>query len=108
MKLSGIFPPITTPFDHNGNIYVAKLRHNIEKWNRTTLAGYVVGGSTGEVVLLDSQEKAEVWEIVVQHAAPEKLLIAGTGAESVRETLCLTTRAAELGYKAALVRTPHY
>jgi 4-hydroxy-2-oxoglutarate aldolase len=28
--------------------------------------------------------------------------------ESVRETLCLTNRAAEMGYKAAMVRTPHY
>jgi 4-hydroxy-2-oxoglutarate aldolase len=45
---------------------------------------------------------------VAQHAAPEKLLIAGTGMESVRETVALTNRAAEMGYKAAMVRTPHY
>jgi 4-hydroxy-2-oxoglutarate aldolase len=108
MKLQGIFPPITTPFDHAGNIYAAKLQHNIEKWNRTTLAGYVVTGSTGESVLLTAQEKVELWEMVARHAAPEKLLLAGTGVESVRETVCLTNRAAELGYKAALVKTPHY
>src|ERR1043165_8664984 len=35
-------------------------------------------------------------------------MIAGTGMESVRETICLTNRAAEMGYKAAMVRTPHY
>jgi 4-hydroxy-2-oxoglutarate aldolase len=108
MKLQGIFPPITTPFDHAGNIYAAKLQHNIEKWNLTTLAGYVVTGSTGESVLLAAQERVEVWEMVARYAAPEKLLIAGTGVESVRETVCLTNRAAELGYKAALVKTPHY
>ena len=108
MKLQGIFPPITTPFDHAGNIYAAKLQHNIEKWNRTTLAGYIVTGSTGESVLLTAEEKVELWEMVARHAAPEKLLIAGTGVESVRETVCLTNRAAELGYKAALVKTPHY
>ena len=108
MKLQGIFPPITTPFDHAGNIYAAKLQHNIEKWNRTTLAGYVATGSTGESVLLAAEEKVELWEMVARHAAPEKLLIAGTGVESVRETVCLTNRAAELGYKAALVKTPHY
>jgi 4-hydroxy-2-oxoglutarate aldolase len=108
MKLQGIFPPITTPFDHAGNIYAAKLQHNIEKWNRTTLAGYVVTGSTGESVLLAAQEKVELWEMVARYAAPDKLLIAGTGVESVRETVCLTNRAAELGYKAALVKTPHY
>ena len=108
MKLQGIFPPITTPFDHAGNIYAAKLQHNIEKWNRTTLAGYVVIGSTGESVMLTAEEKVELWEMVARHAAPEKLLIAGTGVESVRETVSLTNRAADLGYKAALVKTPHY
>ncbi|HJT87491.1 MAG TPA: dihydrodipicolinate synthase family protein [Bryobacteraceae bacterium] len=108
MKLQGIFPPITTPFDHNGNIYWAKLQHNVEKWNRTSLAGYVVMGSTGESVMLTADEKQQIWEAVAKHTASDKLLIAGTGMESVRETVCLTNRAAELGYKAAMVRTPHY
>ena len=108
MKLQGIFPPITTPFDHNGEIYWSKIHHNVEKWNLTTLAGYVVTGSTGESVHLTTEEKIQVWEAVARHAAPEKLLIAGTGVESVRETVGLTNRAAELGYKAAMVRTPHY
>jgi len=49
-----------------------------------------------------------MWEMVAKYAAPDKLLIAGTGVESVRETVALTNRAAEMGYKAAMVRTPHY
>jgi 4-hydroxy-2-oxoglutarate aldolase len=108
MKLQGIFPPITTPFDHNGNIYATKVQHNVEKWNRTSLSGYVVLGSTGESVHLTTEEKILLWEMVAKYAAPEKLLIAGTGVESVRETVALTNRAAEMGYKAAVVRTPHY
>jgi 4-hydroxy-2-oxoglutarate aldolase len=108
MKLQGIFPPVTTPFDHAGNIYAAKVQHNVEKWNRTALSGYVVMGSTGESVMLTTDEKISMWEMVAKYAAPEKLLIAGTGMESVRETVCLTNRAAEMGYKAAMVRTPHY
>src|SRR3954451_2133315 len=108
MKLQGIFPPITTPFDHEGNLYVSKIRHNVEKWNLTTLSGYVVMGSTGESVMLTPDEKFCMWEIVASAAASDKLLIAGTGVESVRETVALTNRAAEMGYKAAMVRTPHY
>ncbi|MGD0014130.1 MAG: dihydrodipicolinate synthase family protein [Bryobacteraceae bacterium] len=108
MKLHGIFPPITTPFDHNGELYKAKVRHNVEKWNLTTLAGYVVCGSTGESVMLTTEEKIALWEWVAEYAAPEKVLIAGTGVESVRETVQLTNRAAGMGYRAALVRTPHY
>ena len=108
MKLQGIFPAITTPFDHNGDLYKVKVQHNIEKWNRTGLSGYVVCGSTGESVMLTEHEKLQLWEWVAASAAPEKQLIAGTGVESVRETVSLTNRAAGMGYKAVMVRTPHY
>ena len=108
LKLHGIFPPIATPFDHKGDLYKAKVQHNLEKWNRTALGGYVVCGSTGESVYLTTQEKITLREWVAEYAAPEKLLIAGTGVESVRETVELTNRAAEMGYKVAMVRTPHY
>jgi 4-hydroxy-2-oxoglutarate aldolase len=108
MKLHGIFPPITTPFNHLGEIWKVKVQHNVEKWNLTGLSGYVVCGSTGESVMLTTEEKIQLWEWVAQWAAPEKLLIAGTGVESVRETVELTNRAAAIGYKTAMVRTPHY
>jgi len=108
MKFHGIFPPIATPFDREGNLYRAKVRHNVEKWNKLALAGYVVCGSTGESVMLTTEEKIQLWEWVAEYAAPEKLLLAGTGVESVRETVWLTNKAADLGYKGAMVRTPHY
>ncbi|HWY49247.1 MAG TPA: dihydrodipicolinate synthase family protein [Bryobacteraceae bacterium] len=108
MKLQGIFPPIATPFNHEGEIWKTKVQHNVEKWNLTGLAGYVVCGSTGESVMLTTEEKIQLWEWVAQYAAPEKLLIAGTGVESVRETVALTNQAADIGYKVAMVRTPHY
>ena len=108
IKLHGIFPPIATPFDHKGDLYTVKVRHNIEKWNKTPLAGYAVCGSTGESVYLTTEEKIKMWEWVAEYADSSKILIAGTGVESVRETVALTNQAAELGYKVAMVRTPHY
>lgn len=107
MKLQGIFADITTPFDHKGDIYKVKVEHNVEKWNRTTLAGYVVCGTAGEGDLLAAEEKLAVWEMVAQCAAPEKLLIAGVSVPAVREAVSLANRAAELGYKAALLTARH-
>jgi len=107
-KLQGILPPIATPFDHRGDLYKIKVQHNIEKWNRTGLAGYVVCGSTGESVYLTTEEKLQLWEWVAEYAASDKILVCGTGMESVRETVALTNAAAERGYMAAMVRTPHY
>ena len=108
MLLHGIFPPITTPFYPDGKVYFKKLESNVERYSRTPVAGIVVEGSTGEAILLSDEERRDVLKAVRAAAAPNKVLIAGTGIESAIETLRLTEYAAELGYDVAMVRTPHY
>jgi 4-hydroxy-2-oxoglutarate aldolase len=108
MLLSGIFTPITTPFYPDGEVYYKKIEANVERYSRTPVAGIVVQGSTGEAILLSDQERRDVLKAALAAAAPNKVMIAGTGIESAHETLSLTEYAAELGYDAALVRTPHY
>jgi 4-hydroxy-2-oxoglutarate aldolase len=108
MLLHGIFPPITTPFYPEGNVYFKKLEHNVEHYSKTPVAGIVVLGSTGEAVLLSDLERRDVLQAALEAAAPDKVLIAGTGMESADETLQLTEYAAKLGYDVAMVRTPHY
>jgi 4-hydroxy-2-oxoglutarate aldolase len=108
MNLSGVFPALTTPFSADGSVSAEDLKHNIGKYNTTGLAGYVAIGSTGESVLLSRKEVETVLLAVKESAAPGKLLIAGTGAESTAETIERTKRAAEIGYHAALVKTPYY
>src|SRR5919198_5651469 len=102
MLLSGIFPPITTPFYPDGNIYYKKLEANVERYSRTPVAGIVVLGSTGEAIMLSDEERREVLRAARAACAPHKVLIAGTGGESAVETLRLTEYAAELGYDVAL------
>jgi 4-hydroxy-2-oxoglutarate aldolase len=58
--------------------------------------------------MLSDEERREVLKVAREATAPSKILIAGTGIESASETLRLTEYAAELGYDAALVRTPHF
>src|SRR5579872_2786113 len=108
MLLQGIFPPITTPFYPDGKVYFKKIEANVDRYSKTPVAGMVALGSTGEAIMLSSQEQRDVLKTVRTVTAPEKVLIAGTGAESAAETLSLTEYAAELGYDVALVRTPFY
>ena len=108
MKLRGIFAPLTTPFDADGNVALGEVRNNVALYNKTKLAGYVPNGSTSESVLLLWEEVYKVWEAVRDAAAPGKVLIAGTGAESTSETIEHTNRAARMGYAVALVRTPSF
>jgi 4-hydroxy-2-oxoglutarate aldolase len=108
MKLHGIFAPLTTPFEADGSVALAQVRNNVALYNKTKLAGYVPNGSTSESVLLLWEEVYKVWEAVRDAAAPGKILIAGTGAESTAETIEHTNRAARMGYAVALVRTPSF
>jgi dihydrodipicolinate synthase/N-acetylneuraminate lyase len=108
MLLEGIFPAITTPFYADGRLHPRKLEQNIDHYSRTQLAGMVVLGSTGEAVMLSGEEQREVLKTAIAAASADKVMIAGIGQESVRQTIELAEYAAFLRYDAVLVRTPHF
>lgn len=108
MLLEGIFPAITTPFYPDGRLCLRKLEHNVDRYSRTPCSGLVVLGSTGEAVMLSDDESRDVLRHAAGAAAPDKVLLAGVGRESLTETLRLAEYAAEHEYDAILVRTPHY
>src|SRR5580658_7029038 len=85
--LRGVFAPLTAPFDSEGNVAPDRLRENIARYNKTRLAGYAINGSTGESVLLRWSEVERLWEIAAEAATRDKLLLAGSGAESTDETI---------------------
>jgi 4-hydroxy-2-oxoglutarate aldolase len=106
-SLTGIFPPIPTPF-LNDELALDKLEFNISKWNTTGLNGYVIMGSNGEAVFLTRDEKLKLTSTVKEAAASDKLIIAGTGTDSIRETIALTNEVAACGADYALVLTPSF
>ena len=108
MELTGVLPPVPTPFGEDGEVAYDRLAENLERWNRTDLSGYVVAGSTGESATLTEREKLQLWEVARKHIPAGKRLIAGTGCESTRDTIALTGQAASIGADAALVVTPWY
>ncbi|HXG38573.1 MAG TPA: dihydrodipicolinate synthase family protein [Bacteroidota bacterium] len=108
LHITGVFPPMVTPFKENGDVDYDAFVRNIERWNEDTLGGYVVLGSNSETAFLSYEEKLKLIELTVQAARQDRLVVAGTGVESLRETIRLTNEAARLGVQAALVLTPHY
>jgi 4-hydroxy-2-oxoglutarate aldolase len=108
LNLTGLLLPITTPFSAHEEVDEAALSTNIEKWNKTGIAGYVVLGSTGERINLDEREYLRVIEIA-RAATPNHLsFIAGAGQQSTRSTIAEIKRAAQAGAEAVLVITPNY
>ena len=108
MLIEGIFAAVPTPFYTDERIYFRKLEANVARYSRSLLSGLLLLGSTGEAVALDDAESREVLKVAAQAAAPEKVLIAGVGRESVKATVELAEAAAEFHYDAVLVKTPTY
>ncbi len=108
LPLAGVFPPIPTPFDERGEVDDRALLENLACWNTYPLRGYVVLGTNGETALMDADERAHVLAVAREGIPKERLLIAGTGCQSTRETMAMTARAARCGADAALVLPPSY
>ena len=108
ISLRGIFTPLAVPFDEDEEFAPEKMVFNIGKLNQTGLSGYVVLGSNGEYVYLSEKEKIEVLKTARQAIPKNKMMIAGTGAESTRNTIDLTLKAAEMGADAAIIVNPSY
>ena len=107
IDISGIYPPIVTPFTAAGSLDLDALAFDVERWDETGLSGYVVFGSNGESVHLDEEEKLEVLRTVAETTGG-KQVIAGTGLQSTEATIRLTAACAERGAHAALVITPSF
>ena len=106
-SLEGVSIPVPTPF-RGEDVAPERLAANIQRWNTTALAGYVVLGSTGEFPMLSEAERDRVL-VAAREAIPrDKTFIAGTGTNSTLHTIRQTRRAAEIGADAAIVITPHY
>jgi len=106
--MEGIFAAVPTPFYPDERVYFRKLEANMARYSRSLLSGMLLLGSTGEAVALNDQESIDVLRVAAEAAAPEKVLIAGVGKESVKATLELADAAARFRYDAVLVRTPTY
>ncbi|UCE40622.1 MAG: dihydrodipicolinate synthase family protein [Candidatus Aminicenantes bacterium] len=106
-NLHGVFAALTTPFE-NGKIAIKHFWENIQKYNTCDLAGYVIAGSSGEAAYLTEEESVTLVKEALETSAPDKKIIVGSARESTASTIAFTKRMADLGIKAALIRTPSY
>nr|XP_058910734.1 4-hydroxy-2-oxoglutarate aldolase, mitochondrial isoform X9 [Kogia breviceps] len=108
VDISGIYPPVTTPFTASAEVDYGKLEENLHKLSTFPFRGFVVQGSNGEFPFLTSSERLEVVSRARQALPRDKLLLAGSGCESTQATVEMTVSMAQVGADAAMVVTPCY
>ena len=70
--------------------------------------GLVPAGTTGESPTLSHAEHQKVIELCILESNGKNIVIAGTGSNSTKEAISLTTHAEKVGADAVLVVTPYY
>ncbi len=107
-RIRGSIVAIITPMFDDGKVDFDALTRLVEWHIAEGTDGIVAVGTTGESATLDVVEHASVIEHVIKVAAGRIAVIAGTGANSTREAIELTSTAKKLGADAALLVTPYY
>ena len=103
----GTYTAIVTPFK-NGEVDEAALERLIRQQIKGGVAGIVPVGTTGESPTLDYDEHIRVIELSVKLAAGRIKVLAGTGANSTKEAICLTQQAEAVGADGSLQVAPYY
>ena len=98
---------LVTPFKNNKldeDTYIKLIHFHIE--NGTS--GLVPAGTTGESPTLSHEEHEKVIELCVRESNGKLPVFAGTGSNSTKEAISLTTHAEKIGADGALIVTPYY
>lgn len=106
--VSGVLNALSTPFNKEGNVDESRMRWLVDRSVNAGIDAVVVGGGTGEFAWLTHDERRQIIDVVLQHAAGRIPVVAQTGALTAREATTLS-RAAEAGGADVLMLTlPYY
>ncbi|MDO5092116.1 MAG: 4-hydroxy-tetrahydrodipicolinate synthase [Propionibacteriaceae bacterium] len=107
-QLKGVLTALATPFDVDENIDVEAFKAVVERSVSAGVGGVVACGSTGEVGTMNSDERRQVVDIVVEQTAGRGPVIAQTGATSTAEAIRLSKAAQASGADVLMLVTPYY
>ena len=101
-----IVAPTPTPFTKNDIPDYLSIEKNINKWNETSLDGFVLGSYGGEEFHLSEDEKIEIIKVVSATMNNKKFIIAGIDTPSPTIALKLAEKYAQAGANMIRVRIP--
>lgn len=105
---TGLYAPLVTPFDENENINFPVLGQLIDFLLAEGVAGFVPGGTTGEVYALSETERLDVFRFVKERVQNQAILIAGTNSGATRDVIRYSQEAEQIGYDGLMVAVPPY
>ena len=108
LALRGVVPPLVTPLDDAGDVDRASLERLVTFLLDAGVDGVFLGGSSGEVALLDTAQRRAITEIAVGAVAGAVPVLVGAVDTGTRRVIEHARQAAELGADAVVVTAPFY
>lgn len=108
MNFGQMLTAMVTPFDQHGEVDYNAARTLVNHLIDNGSDGLVVAGTTGESPTLTTEEKVELFKLVVATSAGRVPVIAGTGSNNTRASIKLTKLAEEAGVDGIMLVTPYY
>lgn len=107
-KYQGIIPAFYACYDDDGNISVERSKALAKHYLKVGVKGLYVGGSSGECIYQNVEERKLVLESVMEAVGGQMTIIAHVAAPSTRDSVELAKHAAELGVDALAAIPPIY
>lgn len=107
-NLTGIIPPMTTPFTADGEIDEKAFRAQVRFFMAKGVHGVCVGGSTGEGHTLTRDEFKRLIAATAEELGGKLPLVAGIIANSTREAMLRARDVEDLGVAALQITPVHY
>ncbi len=106
--LTGILPPLSMPFDEDGNLVKGALKAQVDFMIESGVRGLVVGGSTGEGHTLSSTEFTDAMIEAYDANAGRVPFVVGLIVQSTREAIDRVKALGDIKIDALQVTPVHY
>ncbi len=107
-KMKGIYPALITPFREDGSISQGAMEQLIERNLEKGVAGFYVGGSTGESYLLSMEERKDLIKRVTGIINGRAKVIANIGVFATCHGIEMAKAAESMGVDAVSAVPPFY
>jgi len=108
MPLSGLITAMATPFDEKGALNIEATARLAVWLMEKRVDGLFIGGTTGEGLLLNLDERKTLTETVVGAVGDRVTVLVQAGCASTAETIELGRHAVEAGAHGAAVLSPFF
>lgn len=107
-KYKGIIPAFYAAYDDEGNISPERVQALAKHYLNKGVKGLYVGGSSGECIYQNVEERKLVLENVMEAVGGQMTIIAHVACLSTRDSVELAKHAASLGVDALAAIPPYY